>query len=339
MNARERTIAAIQHRTTDVVPYQCDLTGQEAQRMAEYTRGELCYALPGSHLVGYAFPAWEEPVPGKPGFVKDAMGVTWNRTGADRDIGVIDTPVLPDPETMDYDFPPLDKARLRRGVEARMAQRGDRFFYAGIGFSMFERAWTLCSMQEVLIGMLAYPERLNHLLDSICEYDLQVLEVLLEYDPDGIYFGDDWGQQKGLIMGPAHWRQFIKPHMAALYSRAKAAGKCVIQHSCGDIREILPDLIDIGLDVYQTVQPEIYDLKLLKREYGKDLTFWGGISTQHILPNGTPQEVRQVTIDTLRIMAPGGGYIAAPTHAVPHDVPPENLLAMMDVFAHQEKYL
>jgi len=247
--------------------------------------------------------------------------------------------VLRDPENDTYALPPLDEARLRRDMEQRLQEKTDEFFYTGIGFSMFERAWSFCTMQEVLIGMLAYPARLEALLDEICEYNLKILDIQLQYNVDGVYFGDDWGQQKGLIMGPDHWRRFIKPRMARLYARAKSAGKWVIQHSCGDIHEILPDLIDIGLDAYQTVQPEIYDLTQLKKQYGAHLTFWGGISTQRILPQGTPAQVHAKTVETLRIMAPGGGYIAAPTHAVPQDVPPENILAMLEVFAEQQRWL
>jgi len=127
--------------------------------------------------------------------------------------------------------------------------------------------------------------------------------------------------------------------MARMYERVKSKGKFVIQHSCGDIHEIFPDLIDIGLDVYQTFQPEIYHIDFIKKEYGKHLSFWGGISTQRLLPFGTIDEVKEKTAEIMRIMGKGGGYIAAPTHAVPGDVPPENVMAMLAVMMNQERYL
>ena len=133
-------------------------------------------------------------MPGRPGYVRNAMGVIWNRNGADKDIGVIDSPVLRDPENDTYALPPLDEARLRRDTEQRLQEKTDEFFYTGIGFSMFERAWSFCTMQEVLIGMLAYPARLEALLDEICEYNLKILDIQLQYNVDGVYFGDDWGQ-------------------------------------------------------------------------------------------------------------------------------------------------
>ena len=163
---------------------------------------------------------------------------------------------------------------------------------------------------------------------------------MLEYpEVDACYFGDDWGQQHGTIMGPDHWRRFIKPRLAKMYRKAKDGGKFIIQHSCGDIHELFPDLIDIGLDCYQTFQPEIYDIEAVKKEFGRHLTFFGGISTQQLLPSAPAEVVKSETIRIMRTMGPGGGYIASPTHAVPHDVPPENILAMLDVFTHQERYL
>lgn len=109
----------------------------------------------------------------------------------------------------------------------------------------------------------------------------------------------------------------------------------MVQHSCGDIHEIFPDLIEIGLDCYQTFQPEIYPMETIKKEYGAHLCFWGGISTQRLLPFASAEEVRRVTAETLRIMKPSGGYIAGPTHAIPGDVPPENIQAMMEVLTQQ----
>jgi len=194
-------------------------------------------------------------------------------------------------------------------------------------------------MENLLADMIAEPTFVEALLEKICEFNLKLMDIMLEYPLDGVYFGDDWGQQSGLIMGPRLWRRFIKPQVKRMYEKAKSKGLMVIQHSCGDIHELFPDLVEIGLDCYQTFQPEIYDIEAVKREYGADLSFWGGISTQRLLPYASPDEVRRETARIMRIMGKGGGFIAAPTHAVPQDVPPENVDAMFDVFLNQEKYL
>ena len=112
------------------------------------------------------------------------------------------------------------------------------------------------------------------------------------------------------------------------YARVKERGLRVIQHSCGDIAQVLPDLIEIGLDCYQTFQPEIYDIEAVKAAYGDRLTFWGGISTQQLLPFATPEQVKAEVARLIGVLGEGGGYIAAPTHAVPADVPPDNIVAM-----------
>ena len=135
-----------------------------------------------------------------------------------------------------------------------------------------------------------------------------------------------------LIMGAPFWRTFIKPRMEAMYRRAKKNGKFVLQHSCGDIQDVFEDLIEIGLDCYQTVQPEIYDLNEIKNKYGSRLCFWGTISTQQALPRLSPAEIEKVISDTVKIMRPGGGFILAPTHAIPQDVPAENVMAMLKCF-------
>lgn len=335
MTRRERVLAAINHRQTDIVPYTVGLTQQEHDKIAAYLQDINFESQIDNHIQSVYYDGWlTEFKPGS-GYWRDDFGVVWNRNGADKDIGVIDGLVIREPIPGAYRFPVLDEPRLRRELDRLIADDADTFKFASIGFSMFERAWTLCGMENLLMDMILEPAFVDSLLDDITEYNLRIVGIALEYPIDGFHFGDDWGQQRGMIMGPDYWRRFIKPRMARMYGRVKERGLAVSQHSCGDIHEIFPDLIDIGLDIYQTVQPEIYDLRQLKKEYGGSLTFWGGISTQRLLPFASPDEVRRVTRETLRLMGAGGGYVAAPTHAVPGDVPPENVLAMLEVFRSQ----
>lgn len=334
MTKRERVIAAVQHRRTDFVPYNIDFTYQEYEKVAKYLGDDRFVEKIGNHISsvyydGYLF----ELSPGS-GYWKDDFGVVWNRNGADKDIGVIDGFVIKEPDIDKYIFPMLDEKRLRNEYEALMNSKDDTFKFGSIGFSMFERAWTLRGMENLLMDMIAETEFVDELLDAITDYNLKIIDIALEYDIDGFHFGDDWGQQSGLIMGPKYWRRFIKPRMARMYEKVKSRGIIVSQHSCGDIHEIFPDLIEIGLDIYQTFQPEIYDLKKTKSQFGDRLTFWGGISTQKLLPFATPDEVKQVVRETIAIMGENGGYIAAPTHSVPGDTPAENIVALIEVFQH-----
>ena len=273
-------------------------------------------------------------LPDKKEYFRDEYGVVWNRTGVDKDIGVVEDLLISDEEDLEaYEFPPVEEAYIRERMEWLQASDPSKFRVACIGYSMFERAWSLMGMEDLLCNMIVEPELVHALLRKICDRNLKTIDIALEYDFDCFHFGDDWGQQKGMIMGPDHWREFIKPYVSEMYDRVRKAGKFVSQHSCGDIREVMDDVIEMGLNIYQTFQPEIYGLDYAEKLYGR-LAIWGGISVQADLPYKTPEEIREITKNTLQAFQKGG-LIASPTHAVPPDVPPENLLAMLDVFTHQ----
>lgn len=332
MSRRQMIIDALTHKETPLLPYHMEFTEQALKLMVEYTANPDIEEALGSCIHYIQYWGWPTELAERPEHFVDDFGVVWNRSGADKDIGVVEDPQIADLDDYSYTFPKVDEVRLRSEYEQLVRQKGDRFTVAGFGFSMFERSWSLMGMEGVLMAMITNPDELEKLYDDICDYLLGLVDIALEYDIDGVYFGDDWGQQKGLIMGAEHWRHYIKPRMAKLYARAKSKGKFVLQHSCGDIEEIFDDLIEIGLDCYQTFQPEIYDIAAVKAKYGSRLAFWGGISTQQCLPQMNAEQVRQETERVIGVMRPGGGYIAAPTHALTHDIPCENILAMAEVF-------
>jgi uroporphyrinogen decarboxylase len=190
-------------------------------------------------------------------------------------------------------------------------------------------------MDRLLMDMVENPEFVDSLFEAITNYNLAQLDLSLAHDIDGVWFGDDWGSQNGLIMGPALWRRYIKPCLARMYGKVKRAGKYVAIHSCGDVRAILPDLVELGCDIFNPFQPETLDLSETKDVYHGKLAFWGGLSVQTLLPHGTPEEVRVTTRALLDTLGKGGGYIAAPSHAVPPDVPAENIDAMIEVLRSQ----
>ena len=330
-NHRQLVIDALEHRETPFAPFNVEFTAQTLEKLIAYTGDPDIERKIGSYIHYTQYWGWPTNMPDKPEHYLDEFGVVWNRSGADKDIGVVENPLIVDLEDSEYTFPVCDTARLRKEYEALVASKDGRFTASGFGFCMFERSWSLMGMENVLISMLTCPDELEALYDKICDYFLKLVDISLDYDIDGVYFGDDWGQQKGMIMGPDHWRRFIKPRMAKLYAKVKSKGKYVIQHSCGDCHEIFPDLIEIGLDCYQTFQPEIYDIENIKKQYGDKLAFWGGISTQQCLPNASPEAVKAETARIIRILNKKGGLIDAPTHAIPFDVPPENIMAMVDV--------
>lgn len=334
MTPRERVYAALDFEQTDIVPYHVEFTGVARQSLADYWGDPEFSSGIGNHLACLSHrigSRWEEVAPGH---FRDEWGVVWNRT-VDRDIGTVENCVLPEPDLTGYEFPDPHSHELFDRYPGFVEANRDLFRVSSIGFTLFERAWTLRGMEQLLTDMIERPDFVRGLFDRITEFQLAQIDRALEHDIDAIRFGDDWGSQNGLIMGPHLWREFVKPCVRRLYQRVREAGRFVFIHSCGDVNAIMPDLVECGVQVFNPFQPEVMDVFETKRRYHGRLAFYGGISVQRLLPHGTPDEVRCEVRRLLDELGTGGGYIAAPSHAVPADVPPENAAAMIEVLQRQ----
>ncbi len=268
--------------------------------------------------------------------VRDVFGVVWDRS-VDRDIGNVEGCVLARPSLAGYEFPdPLDR-RFFAQIPQKIARFPDRFRVFQIGFSLYERAWTLRGMANLLTDFYDHPAFVRELLDRIADYNIAQVGEALRYDIDAIYFGDDWGQQHGLQMGPRLWREFLYPVLRRMYGAVRDAGKLVMIHSCGDVDELFDDLIAAGLACFNPFQPEVMDVYTLLPRYRGRLAFHGGLSTQKTLPFGSADDVR-AEVRRLLDLGRDGGYLFAPAHDVEGDVPLENMLAMIEVVQGQEGY-
>jgi uroporphyrinogen decarboxylase len=208
------------------------------------------------------------------------------------------------------------------------------FITPNFGFCLFERAWTLRGFDAFLMDMALDPDFAAELLDRITAIQLVLIRRFIDLGVDGAYFGDDYGSQNSLLFSPDLWRALIKPRLARMFAPFRDAGLPILMHSDGNIKAILPDLIEIGLTVYNPVQPEAIDHAWLRETFGGRLAFYGGISTQTVLPNGSPEDVKQAAADVVRKLAPDGtGLLIAPSHRMMADIPLANVEALLQVFS------
>jgi uroporphyrinogen decarboxylase len=332
MTKRDVVRTAISGEKPPYVPWHFGFTIEAREKLvAHYGTDDLDTVL-GNHLLdlGDRIGFFEEIGNGR---ARDIFGVVWDRS-VDKDIGVIEGCVLPEPTMTGYEFPDPHDPKIFEDIPDQIEEHPDRFRIFRLGFSLYERAWTLRGMENLMMDFIINPEFVHDLLNAITDYNIAQIEKALEYDIDCVHYGDDWGQQQGLIMGPKIWREFMKPCLKRMYGLVRERGKFVSIHSCGDVDELFDDLVDIGLNMFNPFQPEVMDVDALMAQYHGRLAFYGGLSTQQTLPFGTADDVRAETRHLLDLGS-NGGYILSPAHSVEGDVPLENMLAFIETAQEQ----
>lgn len=335
MEKREVVRLAMEHKRPPYVPWHCTFTVEAAAKLRERLGTDDLDSAVDNHFVKLGsdigfFDALDDER------YRDVFGVVWDRR-VDKDIGVVENCMLPEPTLAGYEFPdPLDH-RFFQSIPAMLDRYGDRWRVFKIGFSLYERAWTLRGMENLLMDFIEHPDFVDVLLGTIADYNITQVRRALEYDIDAVYFGDDWGWQRGLQMGPAMWERFIRPPLQRMYAVVRQAGKRVMIHSCGKVDELFDALAGIGLNCFNPFQPEVMDVFELMRRYRGRLAFHGGLSTQRTLPYGSVTDVRVAT-DRLLAAGAAGGYVFSPAHAVEGDVPVENMIAFIERLGAQAGY-
>ncbi|MCX5645515.1 MAG: hypothetical protein NTZ17_12700 [Phycisphaerae bacterium] len=335
MTNRERVLAALRHQAPDKVPYDIRFTQPAHARMVEY------YGDPDFEgKLGNCF-TWLRPHPPEARYTqvgadlwRDEFGVEWDRR-IDQDIGMVCNRLVTPENVGRFELPdPNDPARYE-SFDRVIASSRDNAVLVSLGFTLFERAWTLAGMENILIAMVADKPFINRLLDRILAFNLAVIEKACAHNIDIFRFGDDWGHQWGVLMGPGLWREFIKPRFQQMCQLVKSKGKFTMLHCCGKVDELFPDMIECGLDIFNPFQPEVMSVHKMKARYGDKLTFYGGISIQRSLPFGTVPQVKDEVRRLIDVVGENGGYIASPSHDIPRDARPENIAAMIEVLQNQ----
>jgi uroporphyrinogen decarboxylase len=333
MSRKERVLRALRSEPVDRLPTQCNYTPAMGRLLARHF-GIALEELPdrlGNHLLRVDL-AHSRPISEDGSIEFDWWGAGWDtRTegywhafAPMKDATALERYPWPDPERHD-----LLSAAMNL-IEARGA---DYFVAPNFGMALFERGWAMRGFEAMLMDMIERPEWVEDLLDRITAIQLVLANRFVAAGVDGGYFGDDYGAQRAMLFSPRLWRRFIKPRLAKMFSVFLDAGLPVILHSDGDIRAILPDLVEIGLTTLNPVQPEVLEHNWLHKEYGAKLSFYGGISTQGVLPAGNAAEIRSATLACARSLAPAGtGLLLGPSHRMQSDIPVQNVEAMLRAF-------
>jgi len=233
-----------------------------------------------------------------------------------------------------YGFPDPDAEGRFDLAQEQMEKYAEDYAVVGrCKETMFERSWYLTGMEKFLIDLMMEKDYVFELLDRVADYHIRIGKKLIDLGCDIIWTGDDFGTQRGMMISPELFRRVFKPRYRRIFKEFKARNPDVKTafHSCGSIEPIIPDMIEIGLDILNPIQPVSgMDRKVLKEEYGDQLSFFGAIDEQRVLPQGSVKEVTDEVQKAIRDLAVGGGFMLAAAHNIQPDTPLDNILAMYD---------
>jgi uroporphyrinogen decarboxylase len=239
-------------------------------------------------------------------------------------------------ELEEYQWPEVNESSFKYVEEYR--KRNEDFCVYGIVTHLFEIAWQLTGFNEFLVMMVRGNERVEKILDKLNEIRLKQAKLFLEADVDVIANGDDVGAQTTMILSPSLWRKYLKPRYKVLSELIHSKGKYFLFHSDGWIKPIIPDLIEIGVDILNPVQPETMDPFEIRKICGNKLAFDGTLSIQKTLPFGRIEDVKEEVRKRIKELG-STGLILGPSHALQPDVPLENIIAIYETVKQEYKNL
>ena len=363
MNYRERFEAAMKHKEVDRVTF--DLAGTPHTEVSDKVAKDLRKLLGFSESYDGWYQKFDERIlkyfdidirrvgnllePKSPLLSKrseteytNCWGITYVFTGMYWDIkksplrgaSIEDLDEFPWPRAEDIDMKEIDEAR----EQAKKLYNETNYIVCAEHpvFGVLELGCWMCGFDDFLLRMAMEPDFVLKFFDKILDYQKKVIDIY--YGALGEYIhlttsGDDFGTQNGPFISPLMFEKLIKPYYKERISYTKKyTNAYYFHHTCGSVYSLIPHLIDAGVDILNPIQPGAKDMEpeKLKMAYGDSLTFWGGIDTQHILPDGTQDDVRDEVFKVLEKMAKNGGYVLAPAHNIQPDVPAENIIAMFE---------
>ena len=344
MNSKERVLRIIEHKEADRVPMELRIIPGMRNKLLKYFNynewEDVLIRLNIDIRLVYCY--WTDVLP------KDSLsrGIFIDDWGIKREglmpiehpmkninsIEEIERYQFPDPKKNDY------------SSFLKYCENSSNFAMVGlIGSAFFFISQSLMGMDNLLIKMIERPKVISYLFEKITNYYLEVQKTIYQKAGkliDIALFGDDYGTQDSLMVSKEMWRLFIKPNLEKMFKQAKEYGYKVMFHSCGAISEIIPDLIEIGVDILEPIQPKAkgMDIIELNKKYGDKITFQGNVDTQETLPYGSKEDVKKEVIDLITNVAPGGGLIIASSQDILEDTPIENVITLYDTVIKYGNY-
>ncbi|MCL5985579.1 MAG: hypothetical protein M1371_03335 [Actinobacteria bacterium] len=347
MNSKERVLTALNHREPDRVPIQAHFT-PEVTRYLENKYQAEGYELEikiGNDILFYPFGMVT-------GYYREGdeytteWGITWKRIPYKTRFGTgyytefVKFPLAEDNAVDEFVAPSFDDVDFKPLKEFIKKYGRDFAICIDLQCTLYEGYKYLRGMEQAFIDLIANQDIVSKVIDVLIDYHSRIGVEAIDHGADLVILGDDLGGQHEMLMSPEIFRKVLKPKMAKMISilRSKRKDIKIAFHSDGYIIPIIDDLIEVGVDLLNPVQPESMSPKELKDRFGERLSFWGTVSVQGTLPFGSVQDVINETKERIRDVGPGGGLILGPTHNVQIDTPPENLEVFFETAKKYGKY-
>ena len=355
MNSKERVSTALRRGVPDRVPLQFDLCrsltdafGEKLNIPVHYTTSyfeDVTYRISANELrlamgsdcviVGGSLPSGYEHPKTNDGCVINEFGMKMRQGPLYME--TVEAPladVTSVQAVKDFPFPdPLASGRFDDAKKYIEKYKDDYFIIGDLELTMFEMSWHMVGLEKFLVDMSLGEDYVGALFDRVLAFTIGIGKTLVELGVDAIWTGDDIGAQQNMLISPRMWRNQFKPRHGELFQELKATNPDVLiaYHSDGVVAPVLDELIEIGMDVFNPVQPNVpgHNPDELKAKFGDKVAFWGAIDQQYLLPQGTPEEIEADVAKKIDVLGAGGGYLCSPVHIVQSDVSMENVEAFI----------
>lgn len=346
MNSRERVLTALNHKEPDRVPIHNFLTPEVLEKVEKETntKGYDAEIAAGNEWLIYSVGVCANFYLKNTEEYVDEWGITWRRVPHEGGIytEMVNHPLSDLKNYDNYRFPdPYDEGRYSGLEDVIEKYRKDYLIVGGIACTLFENSWYLRGMENWLIDLIQNRDFAHELLDRLVDFYIKCGEKLIDFGVDVIWTGDDFGMQDRMFIRREQFLEFFKPRYAKIYSELRKKKKDIFfAHHCdGYIEPIIPDFIEIGLDILNPIQPKCMDPVEINKKFGKNLSFWGTVDNQYILPFGSEEELYSELRRLLKNVAPGGGYIIGGAHCIqPTPVHQGNMFKMVEFVKKYGKY-